>query len=352
MAKLNAEQIEYAKAWLYDIFRINGIGANTPDKKQGANAFSYNSWITQATKIFEAIKVRKVNYQEFQNVDQTLEKLAGWKFTTSNIGNRKWIRKPASVLAKYIAYFCAENKIYWDDTNLTPYEKEELNRTNIGSALSEYNCFVSQEPKSRTRSTTTSSSSTTAGSTTSTSGNAPKNGFKSLGPLSGKVVNLMSTKKQRASSSIVYCIEADKLGKNTPNIFITPLTNNGDPVSMNKAVQVNLGSGNGYADCKLWWDNETDALDFLKSCNYRFGGGKFQNLHVAKAHADSNGYFEVTTEFGHALIKALKLNEEILEALGLIEENSEQKDIGSKESNKYEINNIEVFDEAFDKYRD
>ena len=158
------------------------------------------------------------------------------------------------MLASYIAYFCASKNIYWDDTLMTPYERDALIKTTIGAALWEYNCFVTQEdPKAKAARASTSTSTRT--SAPRTPGQAPQNGYKSLGGLSDKVPNLVGTPGQKhtfASGTIMYCIEADKLGKNTPSIFITPVSNSGQAVSDARAKSVNIGSGNGYSDCKLW----------------------------------------------------------------------------------------------------
>lgn len=119
-------------------------------------------------------------------------------------------------------------------------------------------------------------------------------------------------------SGAVYCIEADKIGKNTPNAFVTPIKTQGTgtiiKVSKSQAENVMMGSGNGYTDCKLWFDNKNVADAFLLKVQGKYGS-KFTNIHVAQAKADANGYFEVSTEFGNALIKANKLNEEMIEAL-------------------------------------
>lgn len=355
MARLNANQIENAKAWMYDIFSLNNL--NTSGSTVRPSWYYDNQWRyrkNSAVAIWDAIKVRKVDYHTFEAIDRTLNDLADVSFIASldpNAQRGRLSKKKAEMLASYIAYFCASKNIYWDDTLMTPYERDALIKTTIGAALWEYNCFVTQEdPKAKAARASTSTSTRT--SAPRTPGQAPQNGYKSLGGLSDKVPNLVGTPGQKhtfASGTIMYCIEADKLGKNTPSIFITPVSNSGQAVSDARAKSVNIGSGNGYSDCKLWWDNLSEATNFLTQCQNKFSSSRFQNLHIAKARADSNGYFKVVTEFGVAYIKAGRLNEEILEYL-VADESLDTETVKTNEA--YSIQDIDTYSEAFDKYRD
>lgn len=87
----------------------------------------------------------------------------------------------------------------------------------------------------------------------------------------------------------------------------------------------------------------------MTQCQNKFSSSRFQNLHIAKARADSNGYFKVVTEFGVAYIKAGRLNEEILEYL-VADESLDTETVKTNEA--YSIQDIDTYSEAFDKYRD
>lgn len=142
--------------------------------------------------------------------------------------------------------------------------------------------------------------------------------IKSSGPHLKDIPNLTGTPGNKTTlSGIVFCIEADKIGKNTPYAFITPLQVVGNDiitVSKANAEIVKFGSGNGYTDCKLWFTDQNLAANALAYCQNKFGS-KFTNYVLGKANADKNGYFQVTTALGIAYIKAGRLNEELDEAL-------------------------------------
>ena len=152
---------------------------------------------------------------------------------------------------------------------------DEITKTTLGAALFEFNCFTSQEdptkPKQRATKQTTAmnTSATTAGSTTTAQSAGPVSGYKSSGPHSGEIPNLIGTAgvKENPTVSLMYCVQADKIGKNTPNAFITPLntTTTGNIIKVDKttAETVKFGSGNGYTDCTCWFTdiNQADGLD-------------------------------------------------------------------------------------------
>ena len=197
---------------------------------------------------------------------------------------------------------------------------DEITKTTLGAALFDFNCFTSQEdptkPKQRAtkQTTATNTSATTAGSTTTVQSTGPVSGYKSSGPHSGEIPNLIGTAgvKENPTVSLMYCVQADKTGKNTPNAFITPLntTTTGNIIKVDKATAetVKFGSGNGYTDCTCWFADINQATDFAIKCQNKFGV-KYTNIGIAKAKTDPNGYYKVSTEFGECYIKAKKLNE-------------------------------------------
>lgn len=266
---------------------------------------------TQAAKIIcDFIKSLPMSYQSFIDVDDALLVLQDEEFyptlTQNKATGRDLVRKKAPMLAKYIANFIVnELKLTFNDANSTSYELDEIKKTMIGGTLFDFGAFASQHAQKSAKQ---------AHSPTSTRqpGQAPANPYKSSGPQSGNIINIIGQpgQKVKADTNISYCIEADKIGKNTPNAFIKPL----DPkFNKNGVAEVFLGSGNGYTDCRCWFDDEAIAKAFLAAVQTKFGS-KYTNIHISKAKSDQNGYFLVKTEFGDCAIKASKLNEALTEA--------------------------------------
>ena len=116
MAKLTADQIITAKAWLHDIFVAGGIYPN-PKRAVAmddyANMYGTHRWnknrhtelCNKAKILCDAIKTRKVDVQLFKNYDTILEYFSTQYFSTSlddPYGNTT-AKKPASMLARYIS---------------------------------------------------------------------------------------------------------------------------------------------------------------------------------------------------------------------------------------------------------
>ena len=197
---------------------------------------------------------------------------------------------------------------------------DAIKNTTLGAALFEFNCFTSQEDPTKSKqrakkqATATNTGVATTGNAITTQSTGPVSGYKSSGPHSGEIPNLIGTAgvKENILASLMYCVQADKLGKNTPNAFITPLntTTTGNIIKVDKttAETVKFGSGNGYTDCTCWFADINQATDFAIKCQNKFGA-KYTNIGIAKAKTDPNGYYKVSTEFGECYIKAKKLNE-------------------------------------------
>ncbi|MDY5211284.1 hypothetical protein, partial [Intestinibacter sp.] len=123
---------------------------------------------------------------------------------------------------------------------------DEIIKTTLGAALFEFNCFTSQEdptkPKQKATKQAVSANTGIAatGSTTTVQSTGPVSGYKSSGPHSGEIPNLIGTAgvKENPTVSLMYCVQADKIGKNTPNAFITPLntTTTGNIIKVDKAT--------------------------------------------------------------------------------------------------------------------
>lgn len=345
MPKLTDEQLKVSHAWLHDVFIWGGLvtnikrNPNITSSYQGTFMYGLlsrptNTGSTAARTICDFVKFRPMKYQDFESVDQALAYLESYSFVndlaaTTCYGN--WTRKKAPMLAKYLANFLHENGIYWNNLNSTTYEMDEIKKTLIGKTLFEFGCFASQYKKPGTKVTRTTS--------TKQAGQAPQNPYKASGAQSSKVINLVGQPGQKLFSniSVCYCIEADKTASNVPNAFIKPLD---AKYNQNNVAQVLFGSGNGYTDCKCWFDDLNDVNNFLIQVQNKFGS-KFNNIHISKAKADKNGYFIVKTEFGNCAIKASKLNEELQEEVEINEE---------KPSFELNESNIEAYTDAFYKY--
>lgn len=297
-----------------------------------------------AKKICDFVLQRPMAYQSFIDIDVALDKLSYYEFTldlhSTTWGDTHTNKKKPNMLAKYLANFLSENNIVFNDANSTPYEMEEIEKTVIGDALFKFKCFASQR-QTKAKTTATKQNAKQGASQSGT----PNNTYKSSGGQSGNIINIVGQPgvKVYAQNNVAICIIADKTGKNTPNAYVKPLD---QKYNQNGVAQVCFGSGNGYTDCKCWFDDLTTAQAFLSQVQAKFGNN-FTNIRLAKTNPDKNGYFLVKTEFGECAIKASKLNE------GLGEELQEDKDKSNRcslKSKSYEIEDIETYHEAFMRY--
>lgn len=354
-------QQEKAKVLFYCICHAANINRN--GKIYDSMNSSLINWFDRyASKesdvIINSFKTREITFNALQEFNNAIKSLATKTYRgcplTKSIDNWSVVYEPKSeVLMRYIAWICANRSWWWDDSNVSRYEREQLEKIPIFTILSDFNCFVSQQQTAQraqtsasTAKATTAKKDTTAATTnatTATNTNGPKNNYKSLGKLSPYVKTLI-TRNKTVISSIMFCIEADKTGANKRTLFVTPLTADGREVSVDAAKKVKLGSGNGYSDCQLWWDTLQAAQVALNKISSILPKENFQ---IKKAKPDPNGYFTVMTDLGGCWIKASKLNEALEEELEL-----ELDECNNKASNSYSIKDIDVFSEAFDKYGD
>lgn len=299
---------ERAISLMHDFAVAGGILS----KSQRVSATRIEQYLTRPEfkQSAEVICDELVN-RNFDNIDSTLARLASGYYTTvsmkvstcAKVYTSALISDPATI-AKSIVYMAQLLDIYWDDTIRTPYEIEEFKKTYLGTAVYKYGRYISAiKPAKKT----------TGGRTTSTG--AKIAGYKQSGPQSSNVRDLIGTPgtKVQAVEAFIYKIIADKTGKNTPNVFIKPLSGSGAAGSTNKIF---FSSGNGYTDCTCYFDSYTDAADFLAKLT---GANKvpanINNPRIARLRPDSNGYFSVGTEFGHCKISAKTLNEALEEQL-------------------------------------
>ena len=337
MVKLTPSQQELAKSWLYDYIFTPGIPINNPKRKPAFEYYYNRTSIAQwGQEIYNEIKNRT-----FKDVNRFLNNLSGARFYKTLEGTQfttpDTTKKAPDVLARYIAWFCSQNGIYWDDTIRTPYELDEFKKTYLGQALEEGGCFASQVQEK------TAQTSTISNSAGASANNGPRNPYKSSGPQSGNIKSLIGTPGQKINltNSDIYTICGKYANNNKPAwLFVTP-------ASSGAQCPLKAGSANGYTDCILYFDNALTADKFLQAGQNlpRVKNGDIVELKVYKYKLDPNGYFKINTDFGEAYIRASKLNENL--ELDLTEDQKNDTEIIDK---GYEIQDIEVFDEAFHKY--
>ena len=330
MAKLTTDQITIAKAWLHDIFVAGGVYPN-PKRAvatdEYANMYGTHRWnknrraelCNKAKILCDAIKTRKVDVQLFKTYDSILEYFSNQYFSTAldDLYGNTTAKKPASMLARYISWFCSNfDKFVWYDGNTSTYEREEIRKTILGRALFNDACFESQRIPAVTKATTASNT-TTRASSTGTPGQ-PLNNFKSRGALSNVAIDLISTPNQKEHpSGPLFSINGFD-SNNTlleDTMYIRPVE--ADPKSQAKYVvngtnKVLFGKAKGYGYCQIYFDNYADAENCMKAAVQN--GIKMQsNVSVIKVcqlnKVLPNGYFKIGTEYGAVYISASKLNE-------------------------------------------
>lgn len=291
------EQEQKAKALLHDITLAGGIRTN--NQRSGHTASFMNSFITASQQVCTELSNR-----DFADIDAAIRIISNHD-TKPLSGNGRWFSFKPEAVAKAIVYMAELVNIYWDDTIRTPYEVDAFKKTLLGDAVYKYGRYISAiKPKKASASVSTGNASNTG-----SAAGAPQNGYKSSGPQSGNVRDLYGNPgdKVTADTNLIYKIIADKVGKNTPNVFIKPLSSSGATGSTNKIF---ISSGNGYTDCTCYFDDPNEAQKFLDKI---IAAGRvpanINNLHVAKMKADPNGYFLVGTEFGMVAVSAKTLNE-------------------------------------------
>ena len=295
-----------AKSIMHDITLAGGVRTNS--QKPNSRSFS-TGYVTAAQKICDELVNRN-----FTDVDSAINTISGYRCEPLNSG-RDFRFKPDAI-AKAIVYMAELVNIYWDDTIRTPYEIDEFKKTLLGSTVYRYGRYISAiKPARAAGSSNTSSATSGASTTTKAPGQGPANPYKSSGPQSGNVRDLQGNPgdKVTADTSLIYKIIADKVGKNTPNVFIKPLSPAGATGNTNKIF---ISSGNGYTDCTCYFDDPNEAQAFLnKIIAANRVPTNINNLRVVKMKADPNGYFLVGTEFGIVAVSAKTLNESVTEDL-------------------------------------
>lgn len=322
------EAEQAAKSFMHDIIYL--AGKRSTSQRTGTSFRHSTSYVKAAQEICDELEKR-----EFKNIDTSISTAASESFPATLASDKSKWYKPEAV-AKAIVYMAELINIYWDDTLRTPYEIDEFKKTLLGQAVYKYGRYISAIQDKATKSRP----SGTNAQTSRTPGQPPQNGYKSSGPQSGNVRDLQDLnggqgtpgQKVTAGGQFIYKIIADKVGKNTPNVFIKPLSASGEINGTNKIF---ISSGNGYTDCTCYFDDPNDAQAFLdKIVQNNRVPANINNLRVVKMNADPNGYFLVGTEFGTVAVSAKTLNEALTEATSEIQE---------------EVNGWEKATESYDK---
>lgn len=357
MAKLSSAEVLKSRGFLADILCMGGLlpeakhpARNICQYRGSRSHHPYSMFVDEATIICKEIRNRLF---EFSKVDRALRTLESFKFyadpkTDQYSKNTRTTRKTADKLAAYLANFCKENAIYWDDihTNKTTYELESYKdpeQTLFGAALWEYECFLSQNLGASN--TTSQKATSTTKATNKSTGGQPKDTYKTDGPMSGKVRALVGQPnvKMKANGSDIFFIRGEKVkDPNNPNkktkpqyAFIRPLNPVGNKNGVNKIF---IGDPSGYRDFKIYFDELSDANQMLLNIqNNNIIPASIENVKVYKEKVDSNGYFVLKTEFGDAAVKASDLNESLREE-------------ATQEEKVEYIKNIDAYHEAFIKY--
>ena len=299
-----------AKRWLALVTVAGGLRTDPSLGMVGDSNFR-----SYATEICDELVNR-----DFNNIDKCIRQISYYGFSMPGASKNRHL-KPEQI-AKCLVYMAEQVQLYWDDTVRTPYEIDEFKKTFLGTAVYAYGRYISAIQDKTTKSRTNNASAS-AGGNGNQSNNQPKNGYKQSGPQSGNVRDLRGLdgvspgkpgNKVFAAGSLIYRIIGDNpQSKNTPNVFINPLSSSGATGNTNK---VKFSSGNGYSDCTCFFDDLNDATAFLNQLiqNNRIPAN-VTNPRIAKSAADKNGYFLVGTEFGVVAISAKKLNEALNEAV-------------------------------------
>lgn len=299
-----------AKAWFHDISLIAGV--NTKNlRPRLPYACRNNLYIQASTAICDELVNR-----DFANIDHSISIASNLRFMSKLDDSGSARRLKPEGIAKAIVYMAECLQLYWDDTVRTPYEIDEFKKTLLGAAVYKYGRYISAIPDKGSKSASSRSTSPR------TPGQPPKNNYKQSGPQSGNVRDLQDLNggpgtpghKVTANTNLIYKIIGDNpQSKNTPNVFIKPLSAAGAAGTTNKIF---ISSGNGYTDCTCYFDDPNDAQEFLDKI---VAAGRvpvnISNMRVVKNKADSNGYFIVGTEFGPCAVSAKTLNEALKESV-------------------------------------
>ena len=352
MSLLNTDEIKAAKAWLHDVFVWGGL-ASTPKRTVPIEKYRYMygthednfrrddpKYRNAAKTVCACITSRKVETQKFLAFDEAIKTLSLCTFLPDLTISKGYIRATPELICAFIAWFCDENKLVYNNINTSVEEMKQIKNTLIGKTLWDNYLFAKDHTPennpnkgpininidvpntSSTQATSTASAQSgntgTPVATTVKAGSAAGHTLyrhNASGILTqGKLTNI-------SNGYYVYWIggEFTNLGKTQPKLHVKPQYGK-------TPLKVDYGSGQGYNDCILYFASEQAARNFMGIADAN-KPSKVKSLQLKKIGEDKNGYVEVDTEFGPAYIKASKLHEEVEESL----EDKEEKTYNYKE---------------------
>ena len=353
MALLSTTEIKKAKAWLHDVF-IWGGWASTPQRTVPIENYRYMygtheenfrkddpKYQDAAKTICACIKHRTVETQRFLKFDAAINTISQCSFLPDLEIKRGYVRENPDTLCAFIAWFCEENNLVYNNINTSVEEMKQIKNTLIGKTLWDNYLFARDHiPENNPNKGTinisahadtgnSNTSTTQSTSTTSTQSGTPTATTVKTGGAAGHTLyrnnasGIITKGKLTdiARNHYMYWIggEFTNPGKTQPKLHVKPQGGK-------SPLKVDYGSGQGYNDCILYFVSEQDARNFMSVADAN-KPNKVKYLQLKKIGEDKNGYVEVSTEFGNAFIKASKLHEEVEEDL----ENKEEKTYNYKE---------------------
>jgi hypothetical protein len=338
--KLTAAEAAFSRALLHDLFEAGGI-LKYPIREEGRNYIKEYA-PDEAKTICNEIKFRTF---DFLNVDYAIKSISScWIYPLRDPGKAK--RLEAESIANIIAAFCAELEIFWDDVNThrTSTELETYRKSFLGKACWEFECFLSQQEtkapdKFAAKYAAKRGTTKAPKAPRSTTGSAPKSGYKSSGAKSSVIKGLIGKPGEKTTFSthtLLYSILCKSTKAKPQFAFIDPVSTLADP------NVVRLGDPSGYTACKLFFKSIEEAEAAIAKIKSSIAiPDHISAFTPAKGYADANGYFLVKTEIGPAYIKARKLNETVSEDL------DETEEFTATPAKFPKINDIETYNEAF-----
>lgn len=308
-----------AKAWLHDLTLAAGI--RTTNQRTGYySKLNFSQWFVDA-----AIKIcDELINRNFDNIDNSIREFAGEPFYSNlDTDNCPVKRYNEENVAKAIVYMAELLGLYWDDTVRTTYELDEFKKTILGQAVFKYGRVISAVSAKQK----TSSNGSTRAASSKAPGQPPKNNFKQTGPQSGNARDLLDIhgnpgkpgeKVDPVGDDVYGIIGASTTSKNIARAFVKPLAPSGASGKTNKVC---IGSGRGFGDCICWFEDLTEAQDFLdKIISTGKCPANVTGLQIVARKKESNGYFLVGTELGPCAISARALNEALKRDSEAVEE--------------------------------
>ena len=352
MSLLPTDEIKVAKAWLHDVFVWGGF-MSTPKRTVPIEKYRYMygthednfrrddpKYQNAAKTVCACITSRKVETQKFLAFDEAIKTLSQCTFLPDLTISKGYIRAMPESICAFIAWFCDENNLVYNNINTSVEEMKQIKNTLIGKTLWDNYLFAKDHTPennpnkgpininidipntSSTQATSTASAQSgntgTPVATTVKAGSAAGHTLyrhNASGILTqGKLTNI-------SNGYYVYWIggEFTNPSKTQPKLHVKPQYGR-------TPLKVDYGSGQGYNDCILYFASEQAARNFMGIADAN-KPSKVKSLQLKKIGEDKNGYVEVDTEFGHAYIKASKLHEEVEESL----EDKEEKTYNYKE---------------------